>query len=162
MRSHRRPPVACLLLTCLLLAACPGKRGDEDRDGGKSGDGLQDNGPGLELGGGGEAIPAGLAKDGKWKGKYISFTVLKNGTEVWLHDLDYTKCTKDGCEDTQTLTNCQLACNVPIKGGVFNITKHKINGTFTSATTASGTGTEAGEFCGCTIKVNWTASWVSK
>ncbi len=160
MRRHLAR-TAALLLASLLLAGCPGKRDGEPDDGGKAGDG-PDSGSAWDLWGGGEPKPPGLAKDGKWKGKYISFTVMQNGNEVWLHDMDYTKCTKGGCEDSTKLEGCLTACNVPIKGGAFNITKHKITGTFTSATAAKGTATDQGDFCGCTMKVDWTATWVSK
>lgn len=145
-------------LTVLLLCACPGKGTGEPGDGSV---GVQDTGLAAEQGSV-DLGPPGLAKDGKWKGPHISFTVLVNGTQIWVHDMDYTKCTKGGCEDTAKLENCQTACSMPIKNNAFEIFKHKIKGTFTSATTAKGTATEDGDFCGCTLKVDWTAKWVSK
>ncbi len=151
-----------LILICSMLAwlpACPGEGTGEPGDGSTGG---QDTGAAHEQGAAVDLGPPGLARDGKWKGEHISFTVLVNGTEIWVHDVDYTKCTKGGCEDTAKLENCQTACSVKIKNNAFNIIKHKITGQFTSATTAKGTATEAGDFCGCTLKVDWTSKWVSK
>lgn len=107
----------------------------------------------------------GVPKDGKWVGKYIKFTVSASGTSIWVHDLDYTTCKKAGCEDSATLSNCHTSCNVSIttSGGKhgFKIASKGIEGSFTSSTTAKGTGKEPSTFCGCTIQVYWDAKWVS-
>lgn len=146
-----------VLLAGLMLAGCPGSKTDDRQDGGQPTEGGQLG----DVGSSETTVTPGVARDGKWKGQNISFSVMLSGTFVFVHDLDYTSCTRGGCTDTASLTNCHT-CNVAIKGGAFSIPKHHIQGTFTSATTASGTASEEGDFCGCTMKINWTARWVSK
>lgn len=102
-------------------------------------------------------------KDGNWQGKYISFTVSHGGTQVWVHDIDYTSCKVGGCTDSSSLTNCKTCkTGITLIGGLasFDLPKEGCKGTFLSATSAIGTSAEKSDWCKCIISVSWTASYM--
>ncbi len=133
----------CVAGYCAKICDCTGKSCDED------------DGCGNSCG------PCALhPQDGNWSGNGIKFTVSGGGTHIDISSADYGSCSNGGCS-TSSSTSCG-SCDSSIKNksgsATFSDSSMGCKGTFTSATTASGTCSTYSDGCGCSMSHSWTAS----
>lgn len=97
--------------------------------------------------------------DGEWSGGGIEFEVSAGGTWIEVSFADYGSCSNGGCSASahSTCGSCGASIDNDEGEASFDQDSMGCHGTFTSATTASGTCSDWSD-CGCTMSRSWSAS----